>query len=37
MPGLGPARRARLVKEFGGVDALRGASLEELQSLVVAA
>jgi excinuclease ABC subunit C len=28
--GLGPARKARLVKEFGGVNAVRGASLEEL-------
>jgi excinuclease ABC subunit C len=30
IPGLGPARKARLVKEFGGVNAVRGASLEEL-------
>ena len=30
IPGLGPARRARLVKEFGGVNAVRAASLEEL-------
>jgi excinuclease ABC subunit C len=30
IPGLGPARKARLIKEFGGVNAVRGASLEEL-------
>jgi excinuclease ABC subunit C len=30
IPGLGPARKARLVKEFGGVNAVRSASLEEL-------
>jgi excinuclease ABC subunit C len=30
IPGLGPTRKARLVKEFGGVNAVRGASLEEL-------
>jgi excinuclease ABC subunit C len=30
IPGLGPARKARLVKEFGGVNAVRAASLEEL-------
>ncbi|MFZ0249423.1 MAG: excinuclease ABC subunit UvrC, partial [Acidimicrobiales bacterium] len=32
IPGLGPARRARLVKELGGVNAVRAASLEELLS-----
>jgi excinuclease ABC subunit C len=31
--GLGPGRRARLVKELGGVNAVRGASLAELQAL----
>jgi excinuclease ABC subunit C len=31
--GLGPARKKRLVKEFGGVNAVRAASLEELQAL----
>ncbi|HVA08893.1 MAG TPA: excinuclease ABC subunit UvrC [Acidimicrobiales bacterium] len=31
--GLGPARRARLVKELGGVNAVRSASLEQLQAL----
>ena len=30
IPGLGPNRKARLVKEFGGVNAVRAASLEEL-------
>jgi len=30
IPGLGPARKARLVKEFGGVNAVRTAALEEL-------
>jgi excinuclease ABC subunit C len=30
IPGLGPTRKARLVKEFGGVNAVRAASLEEL-------
>jgi excinuclease ABC subunit C len=30
IPGLGPSRRARLVKEFGGVNSVRAASLEEL-------
>jgi len=30
IPGLGPARRARLVKELGGVNAVKAASLEEL-------
>jgi excinuclease ABC subunit C len=33
IPGLGPARRARLVKELGGVNAVRTASLEELMGL----
>ena len=32
IPGLGPARKARLVKEMGGVNAVRAASLEELLS-----
>jgi excinuclease ABC subunit C len=30
VPGFGPARRARLVKEMGGVNAVKAASLEEL-------
>jgi excinuclease ABC subunit C len=33
IPGLGPARRARLVKELGGVKAVRNASLEQLVAL----
>ncbi|HEY2215076.1 MAG TPA: excinuclease ABC subunit UvrC [Acidimicrobiales bacterium] len=33
IPGLGPSRRTRLVKEFGGVNAVRGASLDQLQAL----
>jgi excinuclease ABC subunit C len=33
IPGLGPTRRARLVKELGGVNAVRAATLEQLQSL----
>jgi excinuclease ABC subunit C len=33
IPGLGPARTARLVKELGGVNAVRSASLEELMAL----
>jgi excinuclease ABC subunit C len=30
IPGLGPTRRARLVKELGGVNAVRAATLEQL-------
>ncbi|HEY6473997.1 MAG TPA: excinuclease ABC subunit UvrC [Acidimicrobiales bacterium] len=30
IPGLGPVRKTRLVKELGGVNAVRAASLEEL-------
>ncbi|MGH9066693.1 MAG: excinuclease ABC subunit UvrC, partial [Acidimicrobiales bacterium] len=33
VPGLGPARRARLVKELGGMKAVRAAPLEELVAL----
>jgi excinuclease ABC subunit C len=33
IPGLGETRRARLVKEMGGVAAVKRASAEELQSL----
>ena len=33
IPGLGPARRARLVKELGGVNVVRSAPLEELMGL----
>ena len=33
IPGLGPTRKKRLVKELGGVTAVKQASLETLQSL----
>ena len=33
IPGLGPTRRKRLVKELGGVSAVRRASLEQLRAL----
>jgi excinuclease UvrABC nuclease subunit len=33
VPGLGPARRARLIKEMGGMRALRQASEEDLRAL----
>ena len=33
IPGLGPARRKRLVKELGSVKRVKAATLEELQSL----
>ncbi len=33
IPGLGPTRKARLVKELGGVGAVKAASLEALQDL----
>ncbi|MEZ5142139.1 MAG: excinuclease ABC subunit UvrC [Acidimicrobiales bacterium] len=33
IPGLGPTRKKRLVKELGGVRAVQRASLEELQAL----
>ncbi|HEX2289060.1 MAG TPA: excinuclease ABC subunit C, partial [Pseudonocardiaceae bacterium] len=33
IPGLGPARRKRLLKELGGVGAVKAASLETLQAL----
>jgi excinuclease ABC subunit C len=33
IPGLGPARKARLVKELGGVNAVRAATLEQLEAL----
>jgi len=32
IPGLGPVRKARLVKELGGVNAVRAAPIEELLS-----
>jgi len=33
IPGLGPVRRKRLIKEMGGVTAVKKAELEQLQSL----
>jgi excinuclease ABC subunit C len=33
VPGLGPTRRSRLLKEFGSVKKLRERSLEELTAL----
>ncbi len=33
IPGLGPARKKRLLKELGGVTAVKGASLETLKGL----
>jgi excinuclease ABC subunit C len=33
IPGLGPTRRARLVKELGGVKAVKQATIEELRAL----
>jgi len=33
IPGLGPTRKKRLVKELGGVTAVKGASIETLTSL----
>jgi excinuclease ABC subunit C len=33
IPGLGPTRRKRLVKELGGVKAVRRAELDELREL----
>ena len=33
VPGLGPTRRKRLIKELGGVKAVKDASLEQLRSL----
>ncbi|MET0160449.1 MAG: excinuclease ABC subunit UvrC [Acidimicrobiales bacterium] len=33
VPGLGPVRRKRLIKELGGVTAVKRAELEQLQSL----
>jgi excinuclease ABC subunit C len=33
VPGLGPARRTRLLRHFGNLKALRAASLEDLQGL----
>jgi excinuclease ABC subunit C len=34
IPGIGPSRRKALLKHFGSVDKIRGASLEELKVVV---
>jgi excinuclease ABC subunit C len=34
IPGIGPSRRKALLKHFGSVDKIRGASLEELKTVV---
>ena len=34
IPSIGPARRKALLKHFGSVDKIRGASLEELKTVV---
>ena len=34
VPGLGPVRRRALLREFGSVDAIRDAPLEELTKVV---
>jgi len=34
IPGIGPTRRKALLKHFGSVDKIRGASIEELKSVV---
>ena len=34
IPGIGPSRRKALLKHFGSVDKIRGASLEELTEIV---
>ena len=33
IPGLGPARRKRLVKELGGVESVKRAELDTLRAL----
>jgi excinuclease ABC subunit C len=33
IPGVGPTRKKRLVKELGGVAGVRRASVEELEAL----
>jgi excinuclease ABC subunit C len=33
IPGLGPTRKKRLVKELGGVSAVKGASVDDLRAL----
>ncbi|OQY91258.1 MAG: excinuclease ABC subunit C [Anaerolineae bacterium UTCFX1] len=34
IPGIGPTRRKALLKHFGSIDKIRGASLQELQAVV---
>jgi len=34
IPGIGPTRRKALLKHFGSVDKIRGASIEELKAVV---
>jgi excinuclease ABC subunit C len=34
IPGIGPTRRKALLKHFGSVDKIRGASIEELRAVV---
>jgi excinuclease ABC subunit C len=34
VPGIGPTRRKALLKHFGSVDKIRGASIEELKAVV---
>ncbi len=33
MPGIGPARRKALLKHFGSLEAIRGASVAELAAV----
>ncbi|MBV8444411.1 MAG: hypothetical protein JOZ92_00685, partial [Candidatus Dormibacteraeota bacterium] len=34
VPGLGPVRRRALLREFGSIDAIRDAPLDELERVV---
>jgi excinuclease ABC subunit C len=33
IPGIGPSRRKALLSHFGGIDAIREATLEEIRSV----
>jgi len=33
IPGVGPARRKALLKTFGSIEAIRGASVEEIEAI----
>jgi excinuclease ABC subunit C len=33
IPGIGPTRRKALLAHFGGIDAIREASVEDIQSV----